>query len=105
MAGAVVRRAAESRPILGVCGGYQMLAGDIHDDVESKQGLVPGLGLLPTTVHFGADKLLDRPNGVAYGHAVEGYEIRHGRVTVAGGDAFLDGCSVGASGDELARHF
>ena len=44
--------------MLGICGGYQMLAAEIHDDVESGAGLVPGLGLLPATVTFGAAKVL-----------------------------------------------
>jgi adenosylcobyric acid synthase len=96
LAAAVLRRAAAGLPILGICGGYQMLAGKISDDVESMQGTVSGLGLLPTTVHFGPSKILGRPSGVAYGQAVEAYEIRHGRVTVSGGSAFLDGCSSGA---------
>ena len=47
LADAVAARAARGRPVLGICGGYQMLARQIHDDVESGAGLVPGLGLLP----------------------------------------------------------
>ncbi len=95
LADAIVRRAAQRRPVLGICGGYQMLAGSIDDEVESRQGIVPGLGLLPTTVHFGPEKVLGRPSGQAYGQPVHAYEIRHGRVSVAGGEAFLDGCSAG----------
>ncbi|WP_441249724.1 cobyric acid synthase [Kitasatospora sp. McL0602] len=97
-------RAAEGRPVLGVCGGYQMLGREIVDEVESKVGTVPGLGLLPTRVVFGRDKVLARPVGEAYGERVDGYEIHHGVVTVEGGEVFisddhgrsLDGCRVGA---------
>ncbi|MFF1797043.1 cobyric acid synthase, partial [Kitasatospora sp. NPDC058263] len=89
-------RAAAGLPVLGVCGGYQMLARAIHDEVESKAGAVDGLGLLPTHVRFGAEKVLGRPLGEAYGQPVQGYEIHHGIVTVEGGEAFLDGCRVGA---------
>ncbi|MGH8866415.1 MAG: cobyric acid synthase [Actinomycetes bacterium] len=101
----VVRRAAEGRPVLGLCGGYQMLAGTIEDDVEGRAGLVRGLGLLPASVRFGTDKVLGRPAGQAYGEQVEGYEIHHGVVALengVGGDAvtnpeaFLDGCRVGS---------
>ncbi len=38
------RRAAEGRPVLGICGGHQMLARTITDDVESRAGAVEGLG-------------------------------------------------------------
>ncbi|MFF2039750.1 cobyric acid synthase [Kitasatospora sp. NPDC058170] len=93
---ALAARAAAGLPVLGVCGGYQMLARTIVDEVESKAGSVDGLGLLPTRVRFGAEKVLGRPVGEAYGQRVEGYEIHHGVVAVEGGDAFLDGCRVGA---------
>ncbi|GLZ13512.1 cobyric acid synthase [Actinomadura sp. NBRC 104425] len=96
MADEIVRRAREGRPVLGVCGGHQMLAREIHDDVESGAGRVAGLGLLPTRVVFAPDKTLARPAGTAYGHPVRAYEIHHGRVEVQGGEPFLDGCRVGA---------
>ncbi|MFL6072655.1 MAG: cobyric acid synthase [Mycobacteriales bacterium] len=96
LAGAIARRVAADRPVLGVCGGYQMLAGEIRDEVESGAGTVVGLGLLPATVKFGPDKVLGRPVGHALGERVEGYEIRHGAVTAHGGEPFLDGCRVGA---------
>ncbi|MEU8268216.1 cobyric acid synthase [Sphaerisporangium sp. NPDC049002] len=99
-------------PILGICGGYQMLARSIRDDVESGAGLVEGLGLLPATVEFAPGKTLSRPVGEAYGCRVAAYEIHHGIVTVDGGEGgetapltddedrrpepFLDGCRVGA---------
>jgi adenosylcobyric acid synthase len=85
-------------PVLGICGGYQMLARSIRDEVESGAGLVEGLGLLPATVEFASGKTLARPVGEAYGCRVAAYEIHHGIVTVSGGEAepFLDGCRVGA---------
>jgi adenosylcobyric acid synthase len=96
LADAVAARAAAGRPVLGICGGFQMLAATISDDVESRRGAVPGLGLLPATVRFGRDKVLARRSGSALGQPVDGYLIHHGRVTVTGGEPFLDGCSVGA---------
>ncbi|MDX3238148.1 cobyric acid synthase [Streptomyces sp. ME03-5709C] len=97
LADAVVRRAAEGRPVLGICGGFQMLAETIEDDVESRAGTVRGLGLLPLRVRFAAGKTLARPSGKAYGEPVEGYEIHHGVADVLGGDEpFLDGCRTGA---------
>jgi adenosylcobyric acid synthase len=82
--------------VVGLCGGYQMLGSTISDDVESRAGEVAGLGLLPVSVRFAADKTLGRPSGSAYGAAVEGYEIHHGVATVSGGEPFLDGCRVGS---------
>ncbi|WP_336210160.1 cobyric acid synthase [Nonomuraea sp. LPB2021202275-12-8] len=79
-------------PVLGICGGFQMLGREIVDEVESGAGRVDGLGLLPARVEFGAEKILARPTGHAYGHPVRAYEIHHGRVRVEGGEPFLDGC-------------
>jgi adenosylcobyric acid synthase len=97
LADAVLRRAAEGRPVLGICGGHQMLARTITDDVESGAGTVPGLGLLPADVRFGTDKVLARPVGEAFGEPVHGYEIHHGVVTYDdGAESFLDGGRSGA---------
>lgn len=95
MADEITRRAREGRPVLGICGGYQMLAEEIVDQVESGDGRVEGLGLLPARVEFGEEKVLGRPRGRAYGEDVEAYEIHHGVVTAAG-EPFLDGCRKGA---------
>jgi adenosylcobyric acid synthase len=75
---AVRARAGRGAPVLGICGGYQMLAESIHDEVESGSGTVAGLGLLPVPVRFGRDKVLRRPSGLWRGHEVTGYEIHHG---------------------------
>jgi adenosylcobyric acid synthase len=96
LAAAIADRARDGRPVLGLCGGYQMLAREIADDVESRAGTVPGLGLLPATVRFAVAKTLARPSGTALGEPVDGYEIHHGDVTPDGGQAFLDGCEAGA---------
>ncbi|SOD74484.1 adenosylcobyric acid synthase (glutamine-hydrolysing) [Jatrophihabitans sp. GAS493] len=93
---ALARRSAGGGPILGVCGGYQMLAAEIVDEVESRAGTVSGLALLPTRVRFAKTKTLGRPAGTAYGLPVLGYEIHHGITEVYGGDRFLDGCRVGS---------
>ncbi|MDP9430937.1 MAG: cobyric acid synthase, partial [Actinomycetota bacterium] len=100
LADAVARHAAAGRPVLGVCGGHQMLARTITDDVESRAGTVPGLGLLPADVRFAPEKTLGRPEGSALGRPVRGYEIHHGVVTVdwSSDDAepFLDGARAGS---------
>ncbi|WP_240135821.1 cobyric acid synthase [Streptomyces sp. MUM 178J] len=96
LADALARRAAEGRPVLGVCGGFQALGERIEDEVESRAGEVEGLGLLPVRVRFAPDKTLARPAGKALGEHVEGYEIHHGVAEVLGGEPFLDGCRVGS---------
>ncbi|HEY0360225.1 MAG TPA: cobyric acid synthase, partial [Mycobacteriales bacterium] len=86
LADAVHAHAASGRPVLGICGGYQMLGERIVDDVESGAGTVRGLGLLPVTVTFEEHKTLGRPAGTsAGGQPVTGYEIHHGRAEVYGG--------------------
>lgn len=95
LAEAIRARAAAGRPILGICGGYQMLARAIDDPVESSTAIEEGLGLLPTTVRFGTGKVLARPTGSWQGHPVTGYEIHHGVVSTEGGEPFLDGIRLG----------
>jgi adenosylcobyric acid synthase len=92
---ALAERVALGLPVLGVCGGYQMLGRTLLDEVESRAGAVPGLGLLPVRTEFAREKTLARPVGAAYGETVAGYEIHHGVVTVEGGEPFLDGCRAG----------
>ena len=100
LAAAVTERARAGRPVLGICGGYQMLARQIEDEVESRRGVVDGLGLLPVRVRFGAEKILGRPRGSALGAPVAGYEIHHGVAEIIapadqGTESFLDGCRRG----------
>jgi adenosylcobyric acid synthase len=91
LADAVLERASTGRPVLGICAGYQMLAEQIDDPVESGRGLVAGLGVLPVRVRFDRDKTLTRPSGTAY-------EIRHGvaDITDLAAEPFIDGCRAGA---------
>ncbi|MEU4894359.1 cobyric acid synthase [Streptomyces sp. NPDC044780] len=98
LAEAIARRAAEGRPVLGICGGFQALGERIEDEVESKAGTVAGLGLLPVRVRFAAEKTLARPVGEALGERVAGYEIHHGVAELLDGadEPFLDGCRVGS---------
>jgi adenosylcobyric acid synthase len=106
--GALAERARRGLPTLGICGGYQMLGRRIRDGIESGEGEVLGLDLLPTETVFGEEKLLARPEGRALGFGnveVSGYEIRYGRVHRSGGEPLFamndsqngdaEGCRVG----------
>jgi adenosylcobyric acid synthase len=84
LADAVGAHAAAGRPVLGICGGFQMLSRAIHDEVESRRGSVDGLGLLPIEITFAARKTVTRSAGSAYGSVpAHGYEIHHGYVSSA----------------------
>jgi adenosylcobyric acid synthase len=108
IAGALARRAADGAPVLGICGGYQLLGQAIDDPVESGRGRVEGLGLLPVATSFQADKHLGRPSGhcpILGGEPAAGYQIHHGRTRRLGGlaEPLLvgdggepDGCAAGA---------
>src|SRR5262249_48610060 len=96
LADAVAERAARGGPVLGICGGFQMLAAEIRDEVESRAGVVPGLGLLPATAAFGPAKVLRLRQETWHGEQVTGYEIHHGVVTPDGGAPFPGGCTGGA---------
>jgi adenosylcobyric acid synthase len=109
LAEAVAAHAKAGRPVLGICGGYQMLARRIVDPVESGRGAVDGLGLLDLEVHFDERKHLARPTGSALGHPVRGYEIHHGRVAHSGEPPLVtaaDGAEEGAdAGAVLGSHW
>jgi adenosylcobyric acid synthase len=85
----ICRRAASGMPVLGVCGGYQMLGKEISDPegLEDEAGTFPGLGLLDAATVFRPEKVTVRRRGVAAGfgmlaglkgEGVEGYEIHAG---------------------------
>ena len=68
-------------PVLGICGGFQMLGRRLVDHVESGRGEVAGLGLLDLDIEFAAGKtLVSDATGHALGEPVSGYEIHHGQV-------------------------
>jgi adenosylcobyric acid synthase len=95
---AILDHAAAGRPVLGICGGFQMLGRTVSDPegVEGDAGAeVEGLGLLDVTTTFGADKVLRLPVGEALGAAASGYEIHHGRITRGGDEEFLGGARAG----------
>lgn len=92
LARAISERAAAGRPVLGICGGYQMLGRTISDAVESGVGVVEGLGLLDLDIEFAADKVLAQVSGRSVlfdSSSLSGYEIHHGRVVRSGDDALL----------------
>jgi adenosylcobyric acid synthase len=72
---AITAHAASGRPVLGICGGFQMLCRSIDDPVEGRSGRTEALGMLDADIEFAPDKVLRRRDG-----SPAGYEIHHGRV-------------------------
>lgn len=111
LAESLVDHARRGLPLLGICGGFQMLATTITDRVESAAGTVPGLGLLDMDVDFAVRKTLHRPRGLAWGEPVAGYEIHHGQVSrradgITGLVRLPDGATEGAvSGAVVGTHW
>lgn len=68
-------RARADQPILGICGGFQMLGKQITDAVEARSSQsVPGLGIFDMDIEFAPEKTVRRHNHNAY-------EVHHGQVT------------------------
>ncbi len=102
MAEAIPRAAAAGIPVLGICGGYQMLGERLLDPhgVESTTSATEGLGLLRAVTTFAPEKRTAQVRArvvapvwagaaVASGPLeVDGYEIHLGR-TIAEGPPFL----------------
>ncbi|PEG60939.1 cobyric acid synthase [Mycolicibacterium boenickei] len=85
LAEAILAHAAQGRPVLGVCGGFQMLCRRIDDAVESSSpDPVEGLGLLDADIEFATEKTLRH-----WEKPLWGYEIHHGQVTRAAADDWL----------------
>ncbi len=88
----IVRHARAGKAVIGVCGGYQMLANSLHDPyhTESRIEHMTGLGLIDMDVTFEQEKVTTRVLGqVSKGSKglldgmsdaqVEGYEIHMGK--------------------------
>ena len=84
LADAIVAHARLGKPVLGVCGGFQMLCGRIDDTVESEAGRVDGLALLDADIEFAPEKTL-----LHHEAPLHGYEIHHGRLSRSTEDDWL----------------
>jgi len=105
-----IRKAREQGvPVIGICGGFQMLGKEIHDQgIEGGHGVYPGLGLLSGITRFVRYEKTTRqvrihPNPVgpilsAMGE-VTGYEIHMGETERgADGEAFSGDGAVSPDG-------
>ena len=89
LAGAIADHARAGKPVLGICGGLQMLCRRIEDTVESGIGEVAGLGLLDADIAFSEAKTVRRWQP-PHGGPLTGYEIHHGQLTRCAEAAWFD---------------
>lgn len=107
----IIALAEAGVPVLGICGGYQML-GDVIDDPTGTEGggVLPGMGLLPVETIFRPEKTRDNVTATVLPHVMDGaladlplkgYEI-HSGLTLVHGKPFCrmdngrnDGCASG----------
>ena len=105
---AVQKLAAGGTPVLGVCGGYQMLGEVLDDSAGTESGrpqTLRGLGLLPTQTVFTNEKRRTQTTATVAapfaGAELTGYEIHTGRTSVQGApfctlaDGTPEGCVQG----------
>ncbi|MDD2754799.1 MAG: cobyric acid synthase [Methanothrix sp.] len=97
-------------PVLGICGGYQMLGQEIIDSgIEDIAGTIPGLGLLDAVTRFDLyEKRTEQVKKTVTGNGpilepirgqiVTGYEIHMGVTSPKGQKAFSDDGAVSESG-------
>jgi adenosylcobyric acid synthase len=91
----VLSQVSRGCPIIGICGGYQILGTSIHDPdkIESAHTLTAGLGLLPVLTRFLPEKSTHQVTACiltgrgilakAHGIEVSGYEIHMGQTSGA----------------------
>ncbi len=96
MEAAVLKLAAQGCPVIGICGGYQMLGEHLSDPHGVEHGgVLKGMGLLPIETEFAPEKTRTRVSGhlnqvsglleQASGVPFEGYEIHMGKTILRGG--------------------
>ncbi|MCX7780600.1 MAG: cobyric acid synthase, partial [Negativicutes bacterium] len=87
----IMRLVDDGVPVIGICGGYQMLGREVRDPhhAESDLDTIAGLGLLETVTTFAAEKITHQVTAACTGHSflgisysgdnLTGYEIHMGR--------------------------
>ncbi len=113
----IIEEAEKGTPIIGICGGYQMLGREIMDNgIEGTAGAVSikGLGLLNASTRFSeyekqtkqVEKIITGDGGILgpiKGEKVKGYEIHMGE-TDGDEPAFGDDGCIGRNGQVIGTY-
>lgn len=110
---AAIKKAAETTPVFGICGGYQMLGMSIADpDNVEEGGAIRGMELLPVETILQKSKmrcqtegLVDKVEGIFHGISgceFQGYEIHMGETRYAD-CSVKDNAIVPFSSDDLKQ--
>jgi adenosylcobyric acid synthase len=91
----ILKLASANVPVMGICGGFQMLGGSLEDpDMVEEGGTLRGMGLLPVKTVFAKEKVRTRVSGEFPGFSgsenisFTGYEIHMGETDRTGGTWF-----------------
>jgi adenosylcobyric acid synthase len=109
-----IKKLSKNVPVIGICGGYQILGEKIHDKhkKESEHGTINGLGLLKTETYFENNrKVVEQSKGIVLdknnvstnknlkkidnifdsikGEEIKGYEIHEGTTKLIGSKPLL----------------
>lgn len=76
---AIQQFAKRGKPVLGICGGLQLLGEDIHDAEQIEGGSFSGLGLLPLHTQFHKQKTTVQRTVHWQGSDLQVYEIHQGQ--------------------------
>lgn len=91
---ALMEHMRAEKPVIGICGGFQMLGMEVHDPhhMEGDMGEVRGLGLLDVTTSLGREKVTRQARATVIrpellgqknpGPSFEGYEIHLGETNL-----------------------
>jgi len=96
LVGAVVRLASQGVPVVGICGGFQMLGRELRDPAQTESGIehMLGLGLLDMQTTFYQDKVTSQVQATVAGNSawlgsyhqtLTGYEIHMGLTELGSG--------------------
>lgn len=97
LAAAILEQEKRGIPVIGICGGFQMLGRELHDPLHTESDIdsVKGLGLLNMTTTFEPDKITTQVRAEVtgpgqllsgiQGEKVSGYEIHMGRSQLGDG--------------------
>ncbi len=97
LAALIMEQEKRGVPVIGICGGFQILGRELHDPLHTESDIdsIKGLGLLNMTTTFDPDKITTQVQAQIIGsgpffegvkgQAVTGYEIHMGRSEIGEG--------------------